>query len=236
MHLIKILLLCALSVTANICNAQTKKKTSTKATTNSKKRTAAKPKAQTQNTIATTKPKSSGAKQNNGASNESKSKSNKVANRLGLGNGKHVAKGTSYLNAGIGFSNYGLPLHVSFDKLVVNDISVGIFANAQTYNAQVNFYDESHAIVHSGIKSNYYFNHILGIDDDQWSLAAGLSAGYWHYFYEGAASNLGWSKKGGIFLSSQIDLRYFFNKNWAILLHANYGGMNAGIVGFTYRP
>jgi outer membrane immunogenic protein len=246
MRPIKLLLICILSTTSLVCAAQAKKKAPVKKTTSSKKAVVKKPAAQTKTSPAEPQQNTSTAKQSTAAkpasSNAARTQSTtntsvkKAANELGLGNGKHVTKGTTFLNAGIGFSNYGLPLHLSIEKLVVNDISVGIFANGQSYNALGAFYNDNHLIVHGGVKSNFYFNHLIGVDDDKWYFAAGISAGYWRYFYEGSASNLSWGRKGGIYLASQIDLRYCVNKHWSVLLQGNYGGMNAGIIGVTYTP
>jgi outer membrane immunogenic protein len=229
MKFIKLLTVCLLCATTLSTNAQTKKKTTTKKTST---KVVAKKSANTTQT-STTPPKQS-KPANSSTSNANTT--NKIAKELGFGIGNHVKKGTTFLNAGFGFSNYGLPIHLSFERLQWRDISLGVFVNAQSYNALGGFYNDNHLIMHAGLKSNYYFNHIFGVDDNQWYLAAGLSAGYWRYFYEGSASSLGWTNKGSIYVASQVDLRYFFNKHWGILLEGNYGGMNAGIIGVTYKP
>jgi outer membrane immunogenic protein len=243
MKLIKLITVCLLFTTTIKCIAQTKKKTTTKKTTT--KVVAKKGTSAPQNRPATPKQNKPANKSGNTTNsnttkttntNKTNNTSNLIAKELGFGIGNHVKKGTKFLNAGIGFSNYGLPIHLSLERLQWQDISLGVFVNAQSYNALGGFNNDNHLIIHAGLKSNYYFNHILGVNDDQWYLAAGISAGYWRYFYEGNASTLGWTNKGSIYLASQVDLRYFFNKHWGILLEGNYGGMNAGIIGVTYKP
>jgi outer membrane immunogenic protein len=244
MKLIKLLTICLLCNIALASNAQTKKKPQVKKTTSTKKASVKKSATPAKSTAKqNANPAAQNKPANTSTSNSATSNTNstnaslkKATHEFGLGKGKHIVKGTKLLSAGIGFSNYGLPLHVSIEKLVANDISVGVFANGQSYNALGNFYNDSHLILHAGAKGNYFFNHILGVTENEWLLAAGLSAGYWRYFYEGNASNLSWGKKGSIYLASQVDLRYFFNKHWGILLQGNYGGMNAGIIGVTYKP
>jgi outer membrane immunogenic protein len=229
-----VLLTCSL-----IGQAQTRKKTSakkptayTKAKTPVKKATAApakkstprKPVQSTSKVSTPTPPPSTTTRQAASA----------VSKELGLGNGEHIRKGSKVLDAGIGFSNYGLPIHFSLEKLMKNDLSIGLFTNAQSYSSYGFGFGDSYMIIHGGLKSNYYFNNLLGADDGVWHLAAGLSVGYWRSFFTGDPA-LGNLSSGRPYLASQIDLRYFLNKHWGILLEGNYGGMNAGIIGVTYR-
>ncbi len=230
----KHLLLALILLSAFITEAQNKKKpkkaatkTSTKAkvvtTTNNTPAPAPAPANNQTTTTTTTNNRKSGTKQNNSG-----------FGNLGLGNGEHLKKGSKVIEFGIGFSNYSVPLHVAFEKFVKDDIGVGLFGNIQSYNSYGFAYNDSYVITHGGLKANYYFNHIIGANDNVWHFGAGLSLGYWRYFYTGDPA-LSIGNTGNIYLASQIEVRYFFNKHWGILLEGNYGSMNGGVLGLSYR-
>ncbi len=234
--MIRIISILLLVVTILNVNAQTRKKTTTKKVTKTVTQQPAKNNYVAPQPSKTTPATTPALQSNNTRVANNNKQSRTPFSNTGLGLGKHISKGSKVFNAGIGFSNYGLPVHLSFEKFVANDFTAGIFLNGQSFsNSGFGFgLGDNYILAHGGLKGNYYFNYLLGVDDDIWHFGAGLSLGYWRYFDTGSSVG-SLSSTGNFFLSSQIDMRYFFKKHWGIMLEGQFGGMNAGIIGICYR-
>jgi outer membrane immunogenic protein len=140
-----------------------------------------------------------------------------------------VGKGGKQLNAGLGFSNWGLPVYVGLDFGVHKDISLGGQFSIHTFNDK---YKYNHTIFGFQFNGNYHFNTLMDIPSE-WGFYAGLNIGFniWNSpkDYSGPYSN-------GLGLGAQIGGRYFFNNNFG--LNLELGGGNAstgGKFGITYK-
>ena len=142
-----------------------------------------------------------------------------------------LGKGNQQLNAGIGFSGWGIPVYVGLDFGVHPDISLGIEGSIRSYKEDYHDANYKSSIFGLSFNGNYHFNRVLEIPKD-WDLYAGLNIGYYFWAtspdYPGDASS-------GVGLGAQIGGRYFFKNNFG--LNLELGGSNAfsgGKFGITY--
>jgi outer membrane immunogenic protein len=142
-----------------------------------------------------------------------------------------IGNGKKQLNAGIGFSGWGVPLYFGMDFGVQNEISLGfetsIRADRQEYAGTV----YNSAILGISGNGNYHFNKVLEIPSE-WDFYAGLNLGY--YFWS-VPSDYPGTNSSGIGIGAQVGGRYFFKKNFA--LNFEIGGGNefsGGKFGITY--
>jgi len=143
-----------------------------------------------------------------------------------------LSKGQAQLNAGLGFSSWGLPVYVGFDVGVHPDISVGGEFSFRSYdnNYQNNKY--KHNIIGISGNANYHFNTVLDIPKE-WDFYAGINLGFYFWNsdndYDGDGSS-------GLGLGAQVGGRYYFSNKFGINLEL--GGGNAfsgGKFGVTFR-
>ena len=141
---------------------------------------------------------------------------------------QNTINGKTQLNAGIGLSQFGLPVYLGLDFGVHPDISLGIEGSYRrhtnsNYNAN---------LIGIGGNINYHFNSLFKIKSLDWDIYAGATLGYWiwnwDYTYPGANSS-------GIGFSAQVGGRYFFSPKWAINLETWGGTLTGGKLGVTHR-
>lgn len=141
-----------------------------------------------------------------------------------------LPKDAMQLNAGIGFSSWGLPIYVGLDYGIHKDISIGGEFSFRSYNEGWGGKDYSHTIIGISANGNYHFTHIFEIPKE-WDVYAGLNIGFYSW---SSPSGYG-GNTGGLGLGAQVGARYYFNNNWAVNLE--FGGGNAfsgGKFGVTY--
>jgi outer membrane immunogenic protein len=142
-----------------------------------------------------------------------------------LGNGNHQ------LNAGVGFSDWGIPVYFGMDFGVHKDITLGFEASLRNNKE---YYDNSN--YHSPIfgllgNFNYHFNTILEIPSN-WDFYAGINIGY---FFWSSSSDYPGNGSSGLGLGAQIGGRYFFKKNFGLNLELGGGNSySGGKFGITY--
>jgi outer membrane immunogenic protein len=143
-----------------------------------------------------------------------------------------LAKNQAQLNAGLGFSSWGLPVYVGFDVGVHRDISVGGELSFRSYNNKFQDNKYRHNIIGFSGNGNYHFNTVLDIPR-QWDFYAGLNLGFYYWNsdndYDGDGSS-------GLGLGAQVGGRYYFSDKFGINLE--FGGGNAfsgGKFGVTLR-
>lgn len=141
---------------------------------------------------------------------------------------QNTMKGKTQINAGLGFSNYGIPIYVGLDYGIHPDISIGAQGAFRSYD---NSGFKASIIELSG-NVNYHFNSILKIKDNHWDVYAGLSVGYWIWNWD---TNFPGSNASGAGLYGQLGGRYFFNPKWAVNLEFGGGTMSGGKLGITHR-
>ena len=132
-----------------------------------------------------------------------------------------LGKGSKQLNAGIGFSGWGVPLYVGMDFGVHQDITLGFEGSFRSYNQNFTGTRYNSNIIGFSGNGNYHFNRVLNIPSD-WDFYAGLNLGFYIWSspndYPGHnASTLG--------LGGQIGGRYFVSDRFG--LNLEFGGGNA---------
>lgn len=142
-------------------------------------------------------------------------------------------RGNTQLNAGVGFSGWGIPVYVGLDFGVRHDITVGVEGSFRSYNQNYTGTRYNSSIMGFSGNANYHFNRILEIPRN-WDFYAGLNLGF--YFWS-SPNNYPGTGASGVGLGAQIGGRYFFSNAFGINLEV--GGNNAwnggGKFGITYR-
>ncbi len=151
-----------------------------------------------------------------------------------------LPKGSKQLNAGVGFSDWGIPVYVGLDFSVHDDFSLGGELGYRSDNYETNYKTYNYNIFSFNFNGNYHFNTLLGIPPE-WDFYAGLNIGiyYWgnnndnnqKHYYRDANSN------SGVGLGAQIGGRYYFNSKFG--LNLEFGGgrnmSNGGKFGITIK-
>ncbi|MCU0396985.1 MAG: hypothetical protein MUC73_02675 [Cyclobacteriaceae bacterium] len=139
-------------------------------------------------------------------------------------------KGGSQLNAGLGFSSYGVPIYFGADFGVHEDITIGpkISFRNYDYNAAGDDWDQNLTVI--AFNGNYHFNRLLNMPSE-WNFYAGLSLGY----YIWSDIEYGDAKSSSFGLDAQIGGRYFFSDKFGINLEFGGGTASGGSFGITYR-
>jgi hypothetical protein len=135
------------------------------------------------------------------------------------------------LNAGIGLSEWGIPVYVGLDFGIHRDLSFGIEGSFRSYNQNYTGSKYNSSIIGLSGNMNYHFNRILEIPRI-WDFYAGLNLGY--YFWS-TSSNYPGNGSSGLGLGAQIGGRYYINNNFGLNLEV--GGGNAftgGKFGISY--
>jgi outer membrane immunogenic protein len=143
-----------------------------------------------------------------------------------------LGKGEKQINAGLGFSSWGLPVYIGLDFGVHPDISVGGEFIFHSYHENWNNNHYNHSIFGILANGNYHFNTLLHIPSN-WDFYAGLSIGFniWN-----SPDNYPGNHSSGLGLGAQIGGRYFFNDRFGLNLELNGGNAaTGGKFGITYQ-
>lgn len=149
-----------------------------------------------------------------------------------------LKEGEVQLNAGLGFSGWGVPVYVGLDLGIVRDVTLGGQLSFQTdndsYHYNGNNYDNKASAVGIGINGNYHFNRIMDIPS-QFDFYAGASVTYYIWNYND--NNGGPHPDNDSFGPGvQVGGRYFFNDNFGLNLEfAGNTGTSGGKFGITYK-
>lgn len=147
-----------------------------------------------------------------------------------------LGKGGKQLNAGFGFSSWGLPVYLGLDFGVHEDITLGLEFSYRRYRYKYKPYDYNHAVLGFSGNANYHFNRILSLPE-KLDLYAGINIGFYHWIYDPDYYGYDYgSKTSGLGLGGQLGIRYFFTDKLAINLEG--GGGNAfsgGKLGITFK-
>ncbi len=143
-----------------------------------------------------------------------------------------IAEGQAQFNAGVGFSDWGVPVYIGLDYGVAQNFTLGgeISFNSYREDYQHHYYD--HSITGISGNGNYHFNHILNIPRN-WDFYAGLNVGFyvWH-----SPNDYHGDHSSGLGLSAQIGGRFYFTDS--VGLNLEFGGGNAfsaGKIGISVR-
>jgi outer membrane immunogenic protein len=148
-----------------------------------------------------------------------------------------LAKGENQLNAGIGFSSFGVPLYVGADFGIHESITIGPRISYRKYSEKYigNKYSQSLTVI--SFNGNYHFNTLLNLQAP-WDVYAGITLGYYLWsdikWNNGSTTSFG-GEASGIGFDAQVGARYFFNDQLAFNLEFGGGTGSGGIFGVTYR-
>ena len=138
-------------------------------------------------------------------------------------------KGGKQLNAGLGLSNWGVPLYVGLDFGVHPDITVGPRVSYRNHNYRIAGINYNQALTVFSFNGNYHFNNLLEMPSE-WNFYAGLTMGYYFWSsteFGGQGSRLG--------VDAQIGGRYFFSEKFALNLEFGGGTGTGGSFGITVK-
>jgi outer membrane immunogenic protein len=138
-------------------------------------------------------------------------------------------KGGKQLNAGLGLSNWGVPVYVGLDFGVHPDITIGprVSYRNRNYVSGGNRYNQTLAVF--SFNGNYHFNNLLDMPSE-WNFYAGLTMGYYYWStaeFGGLVSGLG--------VDAQIGGRYFLSEKFALNLEFGGGTGAGGVFGITVK-
>ena len=143
-----------------------------------------------------------------------------------------LMKGERQLNAGLGLSQWGVPLYVGVDFGLPKDFSLGIEASIRSFSDNWNQANYTHTIIGFGGNGNYHFNRVLKLDSE-WDFYAGLNIGFYIW---SSPSGYNGSHFSGLGVGGQFGGRYFITKRFG--LNVELGGGNAfsgGKFGISYK-
>ncbi|MHA7109022.1 outer membrane beta-barrel protein [Sunxiuqinia elliptica] len=150
-----------------------------------------------------------------------------------------IEEGEMQVNAGFGFSNYGLPVYGGAEFGVGNNISVGgeLSYRGDSENFMGVKWKQNYTTI-AGF-GNYHFNELLEIPS-KFDVYAGVTLGYTIFDskVDDGANSISYSGSGssGLYLSGQIGGRYFFTDTFGVNLE--FGGGNyfsGGKIGITFK-
>jgi outer membrane immunogenic protein len=132
-----------------------------------------------------------------------------------------VAVGQTQVNAGFGFSNWGVPVYIGLDYGVSNDVTLGGELSYNSYRENYHDAHYNHSILGILGNANYHFNHVLNIPRD-WDFYAGLNLGFYIW---SSPDNYPGDHVSSLGLGAQIGGRYYFSDKVGVNLEL--GGGNA---------
>ena len=146
--------------------------------------------------------------------------------------------GATQLNAGFGFSGWGIPVYVGLDYGIREDITIG---GEISYRRDTQNYvggKVKYSGLGVGANANYHFNRLLNIDPE-FDLYAGATLTYfsWQNNISGSAvgSGYNYAYDSGLGFVLQTGGRYFFSDDFGVNLELGGGSFFGGKLGITYK-
>ncbi len=143
-----------------------------------------------------------------------------------------LSRGANQINAGFGFSGWGLPVYVGIDHGFRDNITLGGELSFRGYRENFKNVYYRHNIIGISGNGNYHFNELFDIDEE-WDVYAGLNIGF--YIWSSPSIYTG-ANASGLGLGGQVGGRYFFNSRTGV--NIEFGGGNVfsnGKVGITHK-
>ncbi|MDI9320846.1 MAG: hypothetical protein QM530_10310 [Phycisphaerales bacterium] len=139
-----------------------------------------------------------------------------------------LEKGKVQINAGLGFSSWGVPVYAGFDYAVSKNITIGAEGSYRSYST-VGY---KFSVIGISGNANYHFNELFELPKKM-DLYAGLNLGYYVY---NTPNGYGGSSLSTLGISGQIGARYIFTDK--VGGNLELGGGNAasgGKIGVTIK-
>lgn len=147
-----------------------------------------------------------------------------------------LGKGGTQINAGFGFSTWGVPVYVGADFGVHDAITIGPKLSYRNYKDNILGSKYSQSLTVISFNGNYHFNELFQLPSE-WNVYAGLSLGYYIWSdvkWDNTTTTFG-GEASGLGIDLQIGGRYFFNDKWAINLEFGGGTGSGGNIGVTCK-
>jgi outer membrane immunogenic protein len=144
-----------------------------------------------------------------------------------------LANGAKQVNAGIGFSNYGVPVYLGVDFGVHESITVGPKFSYRRFNDNYFNSDFTQSLIVISFNGNYHFNKLIELPRE-WDLYAGVTLGY--YIWSSSKINgIEVGQSSGVGFDAQIGARYFFSDKFGVNLEFGGGTGTGGSFGITIK-
>lgn len=135
-----------------------------------------------------------------------------------------IGNRTNQFNAGVGLSNYGLPVYIGIDHGLPKNFSVGgelTFRQYYYYSPSRLPYGYREGALGVYGNLNYHFNELLNMPSD-WNFYAGLNAGCSVFFSDFYTAST------GLGIGGQIGGRYFITDRFGLNLEVGGGRYFSG--------
>ena len=142
----------------------------------------------------------------------------------GLSAQSPIEVGQGQINAGLGLSNYGLPVYVGFDYGVHEDITAGAEFSYRSYNENLVGVKYDFSILGFSVNCNYHFNTLLDIAPE-FDVYGGANIGFYSW---SSPSGYKGNRTSGLGLGLQIGGRYYFNDKLGVNLELGRGNASSG--------
>lgn len=144
--------------------------------------------------------------------------------------GQAYQKGDKLLNAGIGFSGYGLPINASLEFGIHKNVSVGASAEYTRYGVgefgSWNFFN-------FGARGSYHLGEILKTND-KLDPYAGITLGYWSASWSGD-NDFETGYGNTIYWAGHLGARYFFKPKLGAFAEVGAGSITGLKVGVALK-
>lgn len=141
-----------------------------------------------------------------------------------------LGKGGKQLNAGFGFSNWGVPVYAGLDFGVHDDITIGPRLSYRNYGYNFSGSRYTQSLTVFSFNGNYHFDRVFSLPSE-WNFYAGLTLGY--YFWGDVDAG---GRSSAAALDLQIGGRYFISDNFGFNLEfGGSRGTGGGIFGITVK-
>lgn len=145
-----------------------------------------------------------------------------------------LPEGSKRLNAGFGFSNFGLPVYLGLDLGLTDEVTIGPQVSFRTYSQNIFGTTYRQNLIVIGVNADYHFNTLLELPSEI-DVYGGLHVGY--YLWEDANDVLGVGgfESSGVGVSLHVGGRYFITPELAFNLELGGGTASGGKIGITYQ-
>ncbi|GAA4449621.1 hypothetical protein [Rurimicrobium arvi] len=150
--------------------------------------------------------------------------------------GRSYNDGLVLINAGIGLSNWGVPLYGGVEAYV-SDFTIGGMLSYRRYYSDWRDYRYDFSATTISAIANYHFNRVFNIPSN-WDLYLGANIGYCFEGYDRplGAPDYTYRRVGGLAAGLQLGGRYYFSRAAGLNLEVGGGNVLSDVrFGVTFR-